>query len=193
MPEREFVLDSVLERTGLETDGFDCFREGAGYRLQLWGRLPSNWAGHLALHAYVAGIQVVTGDAMRTAQGIWASSFLLRTANRRDQIPFDFLNMARRGPRLIPEFPEPNVTVGIRFSHESPGDVFAQANGQDSVGLIAQLLRRFAQQGLRPRRFVLRTHGKEIEDWFWLEPDQASPTDLARLTPLESAWSPKRA
>ena len=47
------LLDEILERTERGRDGFDCLREGTGHRLMLWGRLPPQWAGNLALHTYV--------------------------------------------------------------------------------------------------------------------------------------------
>ena len=182
MTPKEFRLDSILERVSLEDDGFNCLPEGAGYRLQLWGRLPSNWAGNLTLHAFAAGLQIVTGDALRTHRGIWASSFLLRPANLRNPTHYDFLNMARHGPRMVPELPEPEVKIVLRPSNESSGDVFARVAGQDSVGLIAHLLRRFSHDGLHPRRFMLRTDGHQIRDWFWLEPAPSLATDLPQRT-----------
>lgn len=188
MTTSQLLIDSVLERATPGSDGFNCFREGTGYRLQLWGRLPPEWAGNLALHTFVAGIQVVTADAMRTAHGTWAASFLLQTNDPRERVHHDFVNMARRGPRLIPDLPQPAVAVGIRLSQEFPGNAYARVVGEDSIGLIAHVLRRFADHGLVPRRFILRTRGAEIEDWFWLEQSQSSAAKLTPITELDSEW-----
>ena len=57
------------------------------------------------------------------------------------------------------------------------------------MGLIAHLLRRFEDNGLRPRRFVLRTRGTEIEDWFWLESEQTFAANVSRLASLEANWT----
>lgn len=170
----DFVLDPVLDRCAQGDDGFECIPQsipqGDGHRLKLWGNLPAGWAGNLALHAYTARLAIVSGDAVRTRSGSWAASFLLRTSSPTTHLGHDFLNMARRGPRLVPELPQPVVSIAAQLSHDSPGTVYSQVAGKDSVGLVAEILRRFAAFGLQPRRFMLRTKGEEVEDWFWLEP-----------------------
>ncbi|MBW2423907.1 MAG: hypothetical protein JRG86_06650 [Deltaproteobacteria bacterium] len=180
----DVMLDSVIERAQLGGDGVDCLPVGDRHRLQLWGRLPPGWAGNLTLHTFSAGLHIDSGDAIRTREGLWAASFLLRSRERLERLRHDFLNMARRAPRLLPELPTPVVTIAAELSHDSPGHVYARVRGKDSVGLLADLLRRFAALQLQPRRFVLRTEGEEVRDWFWLEPSGPivpSPADLAVL------------
>ena len=98
------------------------------------------------------------------------------TDTDRGRLGGDFLLMARRAPRLVPTLPEPEVHVAAALSREQPGCVFAHVTGQDSIGLLAELLRRFERVGLCPRQLCLRSDEDGIRDWFWLEPDP----DLAR-------------
>jgi len=163
------VLDSVVERGEREPDGFDCFREGSLHRLQLWGMLPSGWAGNLALHVAAAGIEVVSGDAIRTAGSRWAATFLIRSGGSGEPRRHDFLQMARRAPRGLPPLPEPEVALAVRISEIHAGNCFVHVTGKDSIGLMGNLLRRFARFGLEPRQFKLRTTENGIRDWFWLE------------------------
>jgi len=177
-------LDSVIERAARGGEGVDCVPEGNRHRLQLWGRLPPGWAGNLTLHTFIAGLHIDSGDAIRTREGLWAASFLVRTSERVERLRHDFLNMARRAPRLLPDLPAPLVTIAAELSHDSPGHVYARVRGKDSVGLLAYVLRRFAAVQLQPRRFILRTEGEDVKDWFWLEPSGPivpSPADLAVL------------
>jgi hypothetical protein len=179
-----------LEALALEAaDGFRCEREGVGHRLELWGRLPADWAGNLGLHFYAAGIQVVAGDALRTHDGPWVARFLVETSDPRAPLRHDFLTMARRAPRLVPPLPAPFVSISVRPSLESPGSAYASVRGKDSIGLIAHLLDHFARFGLRPRRFVIRTREDEVDDWFWLDPVTAPSSRVAPIEDLEREWS----
>ena len=64
-------LDDIVERAVEQPDGFLCEREGIGHRLELWGRLPADWAGNLGLHLFAAGVHVTAGDAIRTREAGW--------------------------------------------------------------------------------------------------------------------------
>jgi hypothetical protein len=189
MQHDRLALESVLARCDGGEDGFECVSESGQYRLQLWGMLPRAWAGNLALHCFASGLDITAADALRLAGNRWAASFLLRPAGgtngtdgagatgpARGRPVGDFLRMARRAPRLVPTLPEPEVHVAMASSRERPGCVFAHVTGQDSIGLLAELLRRFEAFGLCPRQLCLRSDEDGIRDWFWLEPDP----DLAR-------------
>jgi hypothetical protein len=177
-------LDSVIERAELGGAGADCHPEGDRHRLQLWGRLAPGRAGNLMLHTFIAGLHIESGEAIRTRQGFWAANFLLRPKERVEHLRHDFLNMARRAPRPLPDLRTPIVTIAAELLHDSPGHVYARVRGKDSVGLLAYVLRRFESVRLQLRRFVLRTEGEEVKDWFWLEPSGPivpSPADPAVL------------
>lgn len=151
------------------TAGSRCEREGTGHRLELWGPLPPAWAGHLALHLYACEVRIVNGRAERDDAGHWAARLFLQPADPRRDLPFDFMTMARRAPQLVPPFPRAAVSVGLIRSKEPDAAIFARVVGRDSIGLMAELLRRFERRRLRPRRFCLETRGDSVEDWFWLE------------------------
>ena len=167
-----YPFDDVLARAEHPEDGFECRPDGRAHRLELWGHLPPAWAGHLSMHMYTSGVAIVSGEAVRTRAGTWAARLLLRTTEPTERLRFDFLTMARRGPRLVPALPGPLLTISTTPSEEAPGSAFARVRGKDSVGLLAEVLRRFASLDLQPRRFVLRTTGEDVDDWFWLVPAQ---------------------
>ena len=90
---------------------------------------------------------------------------------------------------MVPDLPRPLVRISARLSNDSPGNVYAQVTGKDSVGLLAEIVRRFESCDLQPRRLVLRTRGEEVEDWFWLEPKDDRCADRATLCELERGWA----
>ena len=185
--EHDHALDRIAIRASAEPDGFRCTRVGSGHRLELWGRLPSDWAGNLGLQLFAAGIEVVSGDALRTPPGVWAAIFELRTEGPRERLQHDFLMMARRAPRPTPPLPDPVVRISATLSHESPGSVFAHIEGKDSIGLVAHVLAHFGRFRLRPRRFVIRTRGDQVEDWFWLEPLDEPSSEVVSLDAIQRA------
>jgi len=163
------MLDSVVERSAREADGFDCFREGDAYRLQIWGNLQAGWSGNLALHLAAVGIEVASGDGMRTTRSRWAATYLIRSRGESMPGRLDYLQMARRVPRGIPPLPEPEIELDVHVSEIESGNCFVHVTGKDSIGLLGNLLRRFARFGLEPRQFKLRTDPDGVHDWFWLE------------------------
>jgi hypothetical protein len=165
-----YPFDDVLARAEHPQDGFVCRPDGEAHRLELWGHLPPAWAGHLSMHLYTVGVAILSGEAVRTRAGTWAARLLLATREPTDRLSFDFLTMARRGPRMVPTLPRPGVTISSTPSEEIPGSAFVRVRGKDSIGLLAELLRRFTSNDLQPRRFILHTRGDEVDDWFWLVP-----------------------
>lgn len=163
------MLESILDRCREGGDGSDCFREGPATRVRLWGTLPPGWAGHLALHACALGLEIVSGDAIRIDTR-WAATFLVRTADARaGAIRHDFLRMARRAPRVVPPLPQPEVEIALEIASDASCGLVARVTGKDTIGLLADVLRRFDAWELCPREFSLRTERGEVEDWFWLE------------------------
>ena len=76
--------------------------------------------------------------------------------------------MARRAPRVVPPLPEPNVEISLQEAHRW-GSVIARVTGKDTIGLLAEVLRRFDEWALRLREFSIRTVHDDVDDWFWLE------------------------
>lgn len=188
MTQTEEAIQRVLRRAEEEPDGFHCEREGTAHRVDLWGRLPEHWAGNLALHAAAGGIQLIAGDAVRLSRGQWGASFLVEAADPKVSLQHDFLTMSRRQPRGTPTLEAPTISIGLRVSETDPGDVYARVVGKNSVGLVAQVLERFDRYDLRPKRFVVRTRGDEVEDWFWLETREPLGSRVLPLEILESDW-----
>ena len=152
-------------------NGFHCERRGAEaeHRLLLWGNLPVDWSANLTLHLAALGTEVISGDAACLDAGIWCAGMVLRAEASDRELGEDFLRMARRAPRALPGLPVPDVRMDVERSRSEPDHYFARVTGSDSLGLLAEVLRRFGSSGLRPRRFSLRTADGRVNDWFWLE------------------------
>jgi hypothetical protein len=164
------ALEPIVERCRNSDDGSDCFREGSAYRVRLWGGLPDGWAGNFALHACALGLEIVSGEAICVDSARWAASFVLRTADPRARMArHDFLHMARRAPRVVPPLPEPDVEIALQEAPHRPDSVIARVTGKDTIGLLAEVLRRFDAWGLRLHEFSIRTIHDDVDDWFWLE------------------------
>jgi hypothetical protein len=170
MNAKRLVLRSILDRCEYGGDGYDCFREGSAYRVRLWGILPASWPGSLALHASVLRIEVVSCDAARIGAAQWAAALLLRGADPRTRLRgYDFLQMARRVPRLLTGLPEPDFEIAVDKTFEDSSVVVAHVTGRDAFGLRAATLRRIETLSLRPRELSLRTIDGQVDDRFWLE------------------------
>jgi hypothetical protein len=174
MGAERLALESIMDRCNRGDDGSDCFREGAAYRVRLWGNLPRGWAGNFALHSCVLGVKIVSGDAICLRGDCWAATFLVHTADPHATLSLhDFLQMARRAPRVVPPLPESDVEIALEEAPDGSSGVVARVQGKDTIGLLAEVLRRFEASALRPREFSIRTLRDDVDDWFWLE--RASP------------------
>ncbi len=165
------ALDPIVDRCEHLHSGFEFVREGDCHRASLWGALPQDWEGNLALHFFALGYSVRSADAVRVSPGHWAARFEVCAVHElRDEPSGDLLAMARRVPRLVPALPEPEVEIEYGRAQADPRRVYAHVWGRDSIGLLAVLARRFAMRGLVTRRFSLRSRSGFVRDWFWLEP-----------------------
>ena len=171
MSVERLALEALFERCARGDDGFDCFREGDAYRVRLWGGLPEGWTGNLALHAGALGLDILSGEASCVRGGRWAATFVVRTADPRARMArHDFLHMARRAPRVVPPLPEPQLRIALEPAPGSASGIVARVTGKNTIGLLADVMRRFDASSLRPREFSIRTIRDEVDDWFWLEP-----------------------
>lgn len=180
-------MEAVVERASSEPDGFECDLEGDLHQLNLWGRFGREWLGGFCLHLFAADIQVVEAEIMKTRAGPWASRFLLSSTDRA-RLGHDFLHMARRAPRSVPELPMPVVSISVQPSHEEAGHVYANVVGKDSSGFMAHVLDHFHRFGLVPKRCLIRTQDGEVNDWFWLTPVMAPSSVVAAESALEQDW-----
>jgi hypothetical protein len=163
-------LEPIVDRCRRGDDGSACLPEGNAYRVVLWGRLPEGWAGNFALHACALGLEVVSGEAACVGSSRWAAIFVVRTADPHARMAcHDFLHMARRAPRVMPTLPEPDIEISLREASDGSDAVIGRVRGKDTIGLLAEVLRRFDAASLRPREFSIRTIHGEVDDWFTLE------------------------
>src|SRR5262245_63139658 len=145
MNAKRLVLQSILDRCGRGDDGYDCFREGSAHRVRLWGDLPPAWPGSLSLHVSALGIEIVSCDAARIGVARWAVTLLLRAADLRARLRgHDFLRMARRTPRFLPQLSEPAYQIALENAPEDSSIVVAHVTGRDAIALRAATLRRVA-------------------------------------------------
>ena len=170
MRAERLVLEPIVDRCRLSDDGSDSFIEGSAHRVRLWGSLPEGWAGNFALHACALGIEIVSGEAICIGSGRWAATFLVRPADPHARMArHDFLHMARRAPRVVPPLPEPEIQIAVQEDPHGSGSVIARVTGKDTIGLLAEVLRRFDAWELRVCELSIRTIHEDVDDWFWLE------------------------
>lgn len=181
MASRTDDLAAVVEESRAGGSGFRHRVEDDGHRLELWGALPRSWAGNLALHAFARQLSIDSADAVETSPRRWAARFHVAQSDAFGQpLEGDFMQMARRPPRFIPALPVSEVVIDISQPLDESGRVIAWVHGQDSIGLLAQLLERFDSLGLEPSRFALRTAHGQVRDCFWLVPTASRNERLGR-------------
>ena len=190
----ESALGSVIERvTDAQAPGFVCAREGADFRLEIWGSFPPDWCGNLSLQCYAARLSIVSGEARRVRASHWAGRFLLASAGGRSAESLDFLQMARRRPQALQPPTEMPIDA-LRIERPAPGaGAEIRLGAPDRLGFLAYLLDRLAFCGLYPHRLLLRTSpdGK-IDDWFQVFGVGGTPPSEHALATLASVLAPAR-
>lgn len=177
MSAERLALESIVDRCQLGGDGSDWFAEGSAYRVQLWGILPEGWAGNFALHACALGLEIVSGEGICIVSARWAATFVVRTADPNARMAcHDFLHMARRAPRVMPQLPEPEIEIELSEARDGSGNVIGRVRGKDTIGLLAEVLSRFDAADLRPLEFSIRTVHEQVDDWFRLAKKAPGPT-----------------
>lgn len=178
------------------SEGSSHWESGSSHQLEMWGPLPDSWAGNFALHCFGRGITIKAGDAIEVSTGRWAARFELAQVREPGvALEGDFMWMARRPPRGVPMLPAPEVVVEVSDASSDEELLLAQVRGRDSIGLLADVLRRFGALGLAPRRFSLRSDGGCVFDHFWLEQvAAATPRREVAISRLERsrAREPRR-
>ena len=183
-------LRDVIERLELAAaPGFACTREGAGFRLDIWGSFPPDWCGNLSLQCYAARLCVVSGEALRVRASYWAGRFFLTSAGGESPERHDFVRMAQRRPQaLLP--PDAMRIDTLRITRGGDGAEIALA-APDRLGFLAYVLDRFAFCGLYPHRMALRTSPEgRIDDWFQVFGVAGTPPSERALAMLSSVLTP---
>jgi hypothetical protein len=169
------ALDGVVERLeDAQAPGFACAREGAGFRLEIWGCFPPDWCGNLSLQCYAARL-----------------SFLLASAGGPFAPSLDFLQMVRRRPQAL--LPPSDLAIdALRIERAAQGaGAEIRLAAPDRLGFLAFVLDRFAFCGLYPHRLVLRTSPEnKIDDWFQVFGVGGTPPSEHALATLSNLLAP---
>ena len=149
----ESALGSVIERvTDAQAPGFVCAREGADFRLEIWGSFPPDWCGSFSLQCYAAKLSVVSGEARRMRASYWAGRFLLANAGNESVESLDFVRMATRRPKAL--LPPGEIAIDeLRIERSSRSDAAEiHLTAPDQLGLLALEVVHRADSGTRRQR-----------------------------------------
>ncbi|MFI5217172.1 MAG: hypothetical protein ACHQ3O_11575 [Candidatus Limnocylindria bacterium] len=186
------ALDGVVERLeDAQAPGFACAREGAGFRLEIWGCFPPDWCGNLSLQCYAARLSILSGEARRVRAAHWAGRFLLASAGGPFAPSLDFLQMVRRRPQAL--LPPSDLAIdALRIERAAQGaGAEIRLAAPDRLGFLAFVLDRFAFCGLYPHRLVLRTSPEnKIDDWFQVFGVGGTPPSEHALATLSNLLAP---
>lgn len=181
-------IDSLSERARRErAPGFDCVREDDLWHLRIWGFLPRDWCGNLALHCFAAGLDIRHGEARRLEPNRWVGSFLLGSSTERGAAGIDFLRMARHRPSLAGRHHDialESFAVVRPASSDEP--VVVSVRAPDRLGSLAQVLDCFAVCGLVLERLSVQTVGEVACDRFWLRSPDTDPRLVTTIERLEA-------
>jgi len=183
------LLLEIAGRPATDGAGFTCSPEGEAWRLGIWGKLASGWAGNVSLQCCAARIGIVEGEVLRLRDAMWAGTFLLAAPpGGANPEGFDFLQMARRRPSVLPRLPAPEITdIAVEQPADRPWAIVRIA-GRDRLGFLAGLLDRIAACELEPQRISLHTTPDGVaHDRFVLRGIDGAPPKaaaLARLTQI---------
>lgn len=181
-------LLSQIAAGGLpDAGGFVCSPDGAAWRLRIWGRLAPTWAGNVSLHCCAARIPIVEGEALRLGDLMCAGTFLLGvTPGAANPGGFDFLQMARRRPAVIPSLMAPEIVDVAVEQHPEHGSGVVRIVGRDQLGFLACILGRISSCDLEPQRISLRTTADGLaDDRFVLLGIDGKPPTADALSRLE--------
>jgi hypothetical protein len=176
-----------------EDAGFDCAPDGDTWHLGIWGSMASSWAGNLSLHCCVSRIAILDGEARRVAERFWVGTFRIATAvGATSPSGFDFLQMARRRPAVIPILTAPRI-VSTEIDAGAEGRASSiEVVGHDEVGFLARVLQKIASCGLEPESVSLRTTDDGIAiDRFVLRDLDGTPASHGALTRVAGRLQPR--
>lgn len=157
--ESALALEPVIERARSEEGaGFECSRDGALWRLCIWGWFPPDWCGNLSLHCYAARLCVQQADTRRLRTSLWAGAFLLaESGHAASPRALDFVHMARHRPAGIGR-PGPMEIEQLQIEPDACGGAArVQVAGSDRIGFLAWVLEQLACCGLYPHALSVRT------------------------------------
>jgi hypothetical protein len=151
--------------------------EGGRHHLEIWGRLPRNWADRLCRGLARSGIAIVRGFARRDAEAGWIASFdLERSPRAGDPILVDYLALVLRAPAEAPpaSLVIDHYTLDIR---PDDGSIELEVRGPDQLGFLGGLLERLAFLSLVPEELTVETEPAGSRDRLRLRArDGAAPS-----------------
>ena len=175
------TIDCLFERARRAlAPGFECVPDGALWRLRMWGFLPRDWCGNLALHCFAAGLDVRSGEARRVEPNRWVGCFLLASSSGHGASGIDFLRMARHRPSLAGRHHDIALESFLVVRPASAGEsVVVSVRALDRLGFLGQVLDCFAACGLLLERLSVQTVGAVACDRFWLRGPADDRMELA--------------
>lgn len=138
------------------------------HKIEFYGNLPLGWAGSLAQGLAKRRINILSGYAKRTSMSQWTGEITVESGRSTISMPdIDFkaiinerLDMSHQ--RLV------LADFSIRECFKANGSVYVVVEGQDQLGFLAGVLKKFMSCSLFPWEFSIKTKNGYISDRFHL-------------------------
>jgi hypothetical protein len=137
------------------------------YKIEFYGNLPLGWAGSLAQGLANRRVNILSGYAKRISMSQWIGEIMVESDAAASLPAIDFktivnerLDMAHQ--RLV------LADFRIRECFKANGSVYVEVDGQDQLGFLAGVLKKFMSCCLFPWEFSIKTEDGYISDSFHL-------------------------
>lgn len=154
---------SVPDESGFEIRPLSVARQ----QVRVWGRFLPGWLSGFTAGLADQKIGIVRGAAKKTSPSIWFAGFEI-DAPAESAARIDYLALTQK--RAAPRAPTAIRLEGFHMDlEEENGALYVEVRGEDQVGFLDALLRRFALFSLFPAELVVETVGGRVFDRLWLK------------------------
>lgn len=138
------------------------------HKIKFHGNLPWGWAGSLAQGLANRRINILSGNAKRISMSQWIGEMTVESGGASASM-FDMDFTAIINERLDMS-PQRLVLAdfSIRTCFKANGSVYVVVEGQDQLGFLAGVLKKFTSCSLFPWEFSIKTENGYIADRFHL-------------------------
>ncbi len=148
--------------------GFELDELGADrHRLRIWGRFLPGWLSGLSAGLALKQISIIGGAAEKVSPSAWFARLEIQAEPALAK-SIDYLALA--GARRTMEEAAQIVidNFNIRMEHDT-GELYVEVCGEDQVGFLDAVLKKFTLYSLFPARMILETEAGKVFDRFWFK------------------------
>jgi len=137
------------------------------HKIEFYGNLHLGWAGSLAQGLANKRVNILSGYAKRVSMSQWIGEIIVESDAAASVPAIDFktiinerLDMTHQ--RLVLD------NFSIRECFKANGSVYVEVKGQDQLGFLSGVLKKFISCCLFPWEFSIKTENGHISDSFHL-------------------------